>query len=223
MAGIRRVPVDFNFNGQVDVKPVELHLLLVPMFPSHVKPDQDIMTCSSIGPLTDVPGTLKWSQQICTWKWMVGIRGRFLLGWPIFRCELLVSWSVLFLGWLRLSIFVWFGCRCAQFCSLQTRRSLRLDVYVWLLVVTGISMKIFGTFVVPFIWCLVKIIFANQKKSCGWSPLSDGKWWEQRTTCIITKLNRCRICARTVTVWLIVLKCSKACYGFFRSRVQMLV
>ena len=31
-----------------------------------------------------------------TWIWMVGIWGRFLLEWPIFRCELLVLGSVLF-------------------------------------------------------------------------------------------------------------------------------
>ena len=31
-------------------------------------------------------------------KWMLGILSRFLLGWPIFRCELLVSGSVYLLG-----------------------------------------------------------------------------------------------------------------------------
>ena len=31
-------------------------------------------------------------------KWMLGILSRFLLGWPIFKCELLVSGSVYLLG-----------------------------------------------------------------------------------------------------------------------------
>ena len=58
---------------------------------------------------TSVPET---NSEFTPEKWMVGIRGRFLLGWPIFRGKLLVSGSANWTGFLLRSFFCPKFCRC---------------------------------------------------------------------------------------------------------------
>ena len=45
--------------------------------------------------------TLPETNSKSTWKWMVGILFRFLLGWPILRCEVSVSGSVTPVNYIR--------------------------------------------------------------------------------------------------------------------------